>query len=485
MEHDRIASLRTHSAAWRLLRADSAPLVLSVLGVAFVVDNARSLPETELMARLDDQLHALNQDAASPAYPRSAHEYLDTWCDTEHGWLRKYYPEKSDEPHYDATSDLEKAYAWVVGLEARSFVGTASRLQTVIELLRQMVHGASVDPAGRIAALTDRRAEIDAELARAEAGLDPPLDRTALADRYQHFTATARDLLADFREVEENFRALDRATRERIAGWEGSKGDLLDELLGDRNSIAASDQGRSFQAFYEFLLSRSSQEELTELLDKLTELDQISVDRSVRHVHYGWMDAAERTQQTVRTLSEQLRRFLDDKVWLENRRVMDLLRSIERSALVLREQPRPAVETELDAVAPRINLALSRPLYAPSMTASFADTQVLASTSVVDPTVLFDQFHVDSAELAGLTRAALRRRDQVSLSQLLHDHPPEQGLAEILGYLGLDEDDFEVVGDPSAPPSAVPIVDDAGNDRVVGVPEVTFVRRRAVRGAHP
>lgn len=479
MDHDRIAALRTHSAAWRLLGADSAPLVLSVLGAAFVIDNARSLPETELMARLDDQLHVLNQDAAGPLYPRSARDYLDTWCDTEHGWLRKHYPDTSDEPHYDATSDLEKAYSWVVGLQARSFVGTESRLHTVIDLLRQMVHGASADPAGRIAALTERRAEIDAELARAAAGQDVLMDHTALADRYQHFTATARDLLADFREVEENFRGLDRASRERIAGWEGSKGDLLDHLLGDRNSIQSSDQGRSFQAFYEFLLSRSSQEELTQLLDKLSELAQITVDRSVRHVHHGWMDAAERTQQTVRALSEQLRRFLDDKVWLEHRRVMDLLRSVERSALVLRGQSHPAVEMELDAMAPKINVAMVRPLYSPSMTASFADTQVVASTAVVDPTALFDQFHVDVAELAGRTRAALRRRDQVSLAHLLRDHPPQQGLAEILGYLGLDAVDFDVVSDDSAPHSAVPIVDAEGTNRVVQVPQVTFVRRRA------
>jgi len=42
------------------------------------------------------------------------------------------------------------------------------------------------------------------------------LDHTALKDRFQQFVAVARELLSDFREVEQNFRTLDREVRERI-----------------------------------------------------------------------------------------------------------------------------------------------------------------------------------------------------------------------------------------------------------------------------
>ena len=88
-----------------------------------------------------------------------------------------------------------------------------------------------------------------------------------MRDRYQQFTTTARELLSDFREVEENFRRLDRAARERIATWDGAKGELLNELVGSRSEITNSDQGHSFQAFYDFLLSASRQQELTDLLE--------------------------------------------------------------------------------------------------------------------------------------------------------------------------------------------------------------------------
>ena len=68
--------------------------------------------------------------------------------------------------------------------------------------------------------------------------------------------------------MEENFRKLDRQLREKITGWQGGKGELLDDVLGSRESIADSDQGRSFQAFHDFLLSAARQEELASLLAK-------------------------------------------------------------------------------------------------------------------------------------------------------------------------------------------------------------------------
>src|SRR4029078_3356719 len=103
-----------------------------------------------------------------------------------------------------------------------------------------------------------------------------------------------------------------------------------------RDSIADSDQGRSFQAFWDFLMSARRQEELTSLLDHVLNLPQISApkpDERTRRIHYDWLEAGEHTQRTVAQLSQQLRRFLDDRAFLENRRILDLLHGIESKAL--------------------------------------------------------------------------------------------------------------------------------------------------------
>ncbi|MET7423622.1 DUF3375 domain-containing protein [Dactylosporangium sp. NPDC005555] len=482
MDFDDVDALRRNHAAWKLLRAEHAPLILAFLGKVFVDENARSVPAVDLAARLDDELSGFNE--REPRFPRPARAYLDDWAHADAGWLRKYYPAGSDEAHFDATPAVEKALAWVRSLQARSFVGTESRLNIVFELLRQMAFGAETDPDVRLTELYRRRAEIDEEIARIRGGELPLLDDTAQRDRYQQFTSTARDLLADFREVEANFRGLDRELRERVALWNGSKGAFLDEVLGDRSTIADSDQGRSFHAFYDFLLSHARQAEFTTLLDRVQALPGIGgPDPRMRRIHYDWLDAAERTQATVRLLSEQLRRFLDDQVWLENRRVMDLLRSIETHALRLRRYPDASLTMEIDAATPTIVLPMERPLYRPRSKAALDSTATAErADEVVDFSVLFEQVHVDPEPLRQEVRAALLKRPQVELVEVLSRRPLRQGLAELVTYLSLTDPAFDVVFDEHRP-AEVRWQDPDGAAKRVTMPRVIYTRMASSKAA--
>ena len=474
---DEVAWLRDNSPAWRLLRADNAPLVLSFLHQVFVTENVRSIPASELASRLDDELYALNERGGEPKkFPRPAKAYLDDWAAAEAGWLRKYYPEGTDEPHVDVTPAVEKALQWIGSLAEREFVGTESRLNTIIDLLRQIVFGTETDPEQRIAELRRQRQEIDDQIARIQGGELDLLDASAVRDRYQQFSATARELLADFREVEENFRKLDRQLREKITGWHGGKGELLDDVLGSRETIAGSDQGKSFQAFYDFLLSQARQEELSGLLDSVHQLTEITgKDQRLRHIHYDWLDAAERTQATVRQLSEQLRRFLDDQVWFENRRVIDLLRDIEARALQFRDQKDVPVTMHLDAAAPAIRLPMERSLYAPVRKARIDSRNVRPADEETDPAALFEQVYVDPEPLRGCVRQALRHAPQVGLAQLVADNPIRRGVAELVTYLSLKDGTFALVFDERHH-EHVSWQETDGRERKVTMPRVTFVR---------
>jgi len=475
---DEVSWLRDNSTAWRLLRADHAPLVLSFLHQVFVEQNVRSISAAELAGRLEDELYALNERDGEPRrFPKPAKAYLDDWAAPEAGWLRKYYPEGTDEPHLDATPAVEKALAWVGSLKEREFVGTESRLNTIIDLLRQIVFGTETDPEQRIAELRRQRQAIDDQITKIHTGELGLLDDAAVRDRYQQFAATARELLADFREVEENFRRLDRRLREKIAGWHAGKGELLDDVLGSRESIAGSDQGRSFQAFYDFLLSQARQEELTGLLEAVHGLDDLKgKDSRLRHIHYDWLDAAERTQAMVRQLSEQLRRFLDDQVWFENRRVIDILRSIESHALRLRHRRDVPLTMEIDAPAPAITLPMERPLYAPVRKARIDSGNVRPADEETDPAALFDQVYVDPEPLRGAVRQALRKSGQVGLAELIATNPIRQGVAELVTYLSLKDGAFGLVFDERYD-EPIDWVEADGRERRVTMPRVTFVRK--------
>lgn len=362
-------SLRAHHPAWRLLRSDHAPLVVSFLHRVFVVPNVRVMAAADLVEALEDELYGLRQQLGEAAFPKPALDYLNDWAAPDKGWLRKFYRTGTDEAQFDLMPATEKAIAWLAGLSERQFVGTESRLLTLFELLKQMSEGSEADPAKRVADLRRKRDAIDREMAQVMAGDLPLLDDTGLKDRFQQFIQGARELLSDFREVEHNFRLLDRRVRERIALWEGGKGALLEQIMGERDAIGDSDQGKSFRAFWDFLLSSQRQEELSALLDRVLALPavaELGPDPRTRRVHYDWLEAGEHTQRTVAQLSQQLRRFLDDRAWLENRRIMDILHGIESKALALRDQPPGGVLMEMAEPRAEIGLTLERPLFTPA-----------------------------------------------------------------------------------------------------------------------
>lgn len=478
LDFSTLVQLRKSHPGWRLLLADHAPLVASFLERTFIEQNVRVMAQPELESRLEDVLFHLRETEGEDAFPRPARDYLDEWAQNERGWLRKFYPPGSDEAHFDLTPATEKAITWLESLAQRAFVGTESRLMTVFELLRQMVSGSEADAASRIQELERRREEIDRDIERVRAGEFALLDDTGLRDRFQQASATARELLSDFREVEHNFRQLDMQVREQIATWDGRKGELLAQIFGERDAIADSDQGRSFRAFWDFLMSPASQDELTELLKRVFELEAVSTlnsDRRFKRIHYDWLEAGEHTQRTVARLSQQLRRYLDDQAYLEDKRIMQLLDGISARALAVRDQMPAGDFCVVDAPAPTIQLPMERPLYSPPVK-PVLDADILnADDGAIATDILYDQIAVDKPRLEAQIRQLLQNHTQVTLAEVVDRHPLHQGLAELVAYLSIAGDDRHALFDDDHP-ERIGWRDDDGRLRQANLPRVIFTR---------
>lgn len=485
LDHQTLEALRQHHPAWRLLCSDHAALVACFLERVFIGPNRRFIPQAELAEKLEDELFALRERLGQEAFPKAALDYLNDWASPDKAWLRKFYRAGTDEPQFDLTPATEKAIAWLGSLTERSFVGTESRLMTLFALLREMSEGTETDPQVRVAELHKRRAEIDAEINRILDGDLPLLDDTALKDRFQQFNQIARELLGDFRQVEQNFRTLDRRVREQIARWEGSKGALLQQIISERDAIADSDQGRSFRAFWDFLMSQARQEELTERLAKLLEVPavrELDPDPRTRRLHYDWLEAGEHTQRTVAELSGQLRRFLDNPAWLENRRIMEILRSVESSALEVRESP--PTDTDFMRIADSavaLELPMERPLFKPGLKPILDSEGLEIADDATDPSALFRQFVIDKARLRQNVRQALQSRSQVSLRELALEHPIEQGLAELVTYFQMGSSELTAHVDDSESETIewwTEAADGSARLKRVRLPLVIFMKER-------
>ncbi|MBN2038795.1 MAG: DUF3375 domain-containing protein [Spirochaetes bacterium] len=451
ISYDHITKLFKSHPALRLLRAESAPLICPFFDKVFIQPNVRFISRSDIVSRLEDMLFHIREIEGEEAYPKNAGAYIDDWSHNDKGWLRKFYPENSDEPYYDLTPATEKALAWIESLTAHSFIGTESRLLTIFELLRQMILGREKDTEARIAELEKKKKELDREIRMVRRGEIKVMDETALRERFMQFSSMARELLSDFRTVEHNFRQLDRNVREKIASWEASKGQLLEQIFGERDAIADSDQGRSFRAFWDFLMSPQSQDELTELLGKVFSMEELSVfhsEKRLRKIHFDWLDAGEQTQRTVASLSGQLRKYLDNKAYLENKRIITILDNIAAAALKAKKNLPTGTFMSVDSLAPDIKLPLERPLYKFTENAAISAIVAQAEDENIDYHSLFDQIYVDKQSLLANINAELSEKSQIALHDLIARYPLEKGLSELVTYISIaGEDNLAVIND--------------------------------------
>ena len=440
MDFYAINSLRENHAGWSLLRAQNAPLALAFFVAAFTAPNQRNLGRQQLIDVLDDVLFGLRDGEGEDRFPRAAGEYLDDWAAPERAWLRKYYVPGEDEPHYDLTAAAEDVVRWVENLRGRDFVATQSRLTSIFAVLKELVQQSETDPDVRLAELQRQRDGIDAEMQRIRNGNIRVMTGPEALDHLQQLTALAKDLLSDFREVEQNFRKLDRQVREQIATWNGTQGELLESIFSNQQDISSSLQGRTFQGFWDYLMSPQLRTELQDLLHRATQIEALAQTDSlhaVANLHQDWLPAVEQTQATVRQLSQQMRRLLDDKVFLENKHIMQLIRSVESAALGTREAPPSGVFMEIDAPSVDVVLPFERPLYEPSRKVTVDDAVLTADDAGLDAGALFSQFFVDKERLRRNIDAVLADADQATLTEVTAAYPLTHGLAEVVAYYQL------------------------------------------------
>jgi len=477
MEHDYLLELKRSHPALRLLAADTAPLILGFLFQVFIKPNRHGISQDELESLLDDYLFGLHRIYGEDLYPRTSSQYLDTWADPGRGILRKYYPDRGDEPEFDLTPATAQAIDWIQGLQERQFVGTESRLRIILDLLREIIQGTEQDPEAVIRELEAQQQKIENKIASIrDQGLSPA-DPTRIREQFFQVEDTARRLLADFRQVEYNFRTLDRETRELIATSDKPKGALLDEIFRDRDVIRDSDQGRSFQGFWELLMTPARQAELQEMLARIYQLDEIlklHPDPFLKKIRFSLLEAGERVYKTANRLVEQLRRFLDDQAWLENRRIMELIKAIEKQAVNIKNSlPADRNFTRLPQVKPRLELPMNRNLFSPPHSVRLESTEIEEGTTDIAADLLYEQIYVDEQLLRNRINRLLQTSSQISLATVLEHHPLERGLAELVAYVNIGTREGVVDEEQQM---VVTITLEGGGRRHVRMPQVLFVR---------
>lgn len=439
MNYEKALSLYRSDKTLQLLRAEHFPLLAGFFHLAFKQQDRISYAQNELQGLLTDYLYALEIQNINE-YNQSPLEYLTRWA--HQGYLRRYY-ETADEPIYELSPATENALKWLEDLNKQQFIGTHSRLLQFFHLLQQIVNTTS-GPIERIQQLQSERNKIDQEIEQIRKGNYVKPTDTQIKENYFLAEETARRLLSDFRQVEENFRELDIQTRQTIVKSSLPKADLLDNVFEQQDHLWSTDQGKSFRAFWEFLMSEKMQDDLEKLLSKVNELpaiQEIKKEQTIDRIKTNLVDAGDKVNRSNDGLIEQLRKFVEQKNLSESRHI---LHSIEEIENIMLENNETVSSWEsllsLDGLFKPL-LIMDRPLFTPPVRTSFSKSEIMDGMSEEDTNLLFEQFYVDIEELRSNIKHVLRSKPQVALSELLSLYKPQRGLTEILMYMQIAAND--------------------------------------------
>lgn len=439
MDHENIKYLKDYNPTVKLLRLDNAPLIISFLFQEFKKNNKIVISNTELKTSLSDYLYNLNHIYGDNTYPGTAQNYLDKWSND--GFLRKYYTSNSDEPAFELTPATEKALEWIKDLDKKEFVGTESRLLKIFDILKEIVYKSSDDPLKRLEELEKQKHEIEIEIEKIKSGNIEKLNETQIKERFFDVYETARKLLSDFREVEYNFRELARSVREKQVNSNLKKGKLLEDIFKDQDFIWDTDQGRSFKAFWEFLMSQNKQDELDDLIktvSNLPEIQNIKHDDFIERIEVNLIDAGDKVNKTNHQLIEQLRRYLDNKTYLENKRIVEIIREIKSFAIQIKDNPPKNKDFLLLDDSPRIELIMERPPFKVPNNPEIKNKELEEGhADSIDIDMLYRQLYINQEELKIKIRELLKFNSQITLKQITETYPIEKGLSEIITYFSI------------------------------------------------
>jgi hypothetical protein len=229
MDYERIKYELDTSPTLKLFRKGNAALILSFLYRQFKQVQRVSLSQIDLESRLGDYLEYL-QDLEPNTYPQKPKDYLNEWCNDQ--LLRKTF-DNGDEPVFTLTPETEKAIAWLEDLQQKDeFVGTESRFLQIFALLKETQERSTTDIEVRISQLENERDRLQQEINQIrETGPVERYTQTQLQERFLFANQVARQLIADFKDVEQNFRKLARTVQEAQLQQDTRKGAVISRVL--------------------------------------------------------------------------------------------------------------------------------------------------------------------------------------------------------------------------------------------------------------
>ncbi len=440
-----------NSATLKMLRGSNAALTISFLLSQFKETNEQPIPYNKLVQMFADYIDKLNyhdeelelNDLGLDSLDK-ARKYIEKWANEEHRYLSIYTDENSKEIMVAPTKYTSRVFQIIELLKERKFVGTESKFKDIFNRLRELIENSIDDPVKKIEELERQKRDIENEIRRIKREQTvSTFENYQIKSRFDDITKLTNELIGDFREVEDNFKIIVRSIIEKQSDNSLSKGKLLQHTFDSLDELKTTDQGKSFYAFWNFLLDDDSQEELRLLVSEVYNiLDDRGIeynDRFLRKAKMILHSSGRKVWDSNNLLADKLTRIIAEKNLEERKKVKETINIIRQLALKLIDK-KMMTDTfiEIDGDA-EIYMPMERRLGEKQVYSEFIE-QPKPAENILDLeslNTLNNMRYINRKELLNNIETLLNEKEVVTLQEVITSFPITNGLAEVLGYISL------------------------------------------------
>lgn len=463
---------------WRLLASGNGPTIVGLLQ-SHLYEKERNLPASILFERLTQDLEELR--AQGDDFPQTAQAYVARWLNE--GYLERRFPAGANEEEYELSTATVEAIRFLSSLAEPHSAATETRLSLVIQALTGLAEATDTDKSRRVDRLLAEQARIDKEIDAIQKGQMRVLQHESAIERTREIISLTEELTGDFRRVRDQFDQLNRDLRERIMDSDGNRGDVLDSLFAGIDLITESEAGKSFSAFWRLLTDPEQAAVLNEALDSVMSREfvqdlDIKNRRFLLRLTRNLLEQGGAVHEVLQTFARSLKNFVQSQEYLEQRRVNQLLKEAQRTALSIKNEVKTTegLEYSLELTSSRLQSLSQWVLYDPSLQVVPEQMREgdVAPIDLESVSELVAQSEIDFRLLKEHVRDILNKRNQASIGDVLELFPATQGLGSVIGLLALGSR-HGIKGD------TVETVNWVGEDdigRSARIPKVYFLRER-------
>jgi hypothetical protein len=302
------------------------------------------------------------------------------------------------------------------------------------------------DKSRRIDRLLSEQIRISNEIEAIKKGKMHVLPAANALEQTREIISLVDNLTADFRRVRDQFDQLNHNLRERLIDNEGNRGEVLDSMFAGIDLISESVAGRTFSAFWRLLTDPEQAAILDHALESImlreftAQLD-LKDRRFLLRMTHNLLEQGGAVHDVMQTFARSLRHFVQSREYLEQRRLNQLLNDAQHAALTLKDgvKATEALQYSLALTSSRLRSLSQWVLYDPSLQALPDGMRAGDAPSIDLESVgeLVAQSEIDFRSLKENVRDTLETRSQVSIGDVLEQHPADQGLGSVVGLIAL------------------------------------------------